>query len=295
MRPVELAAGASLTLAVHGALVVFAVLGPGWGAAHAEGSASPPGEPTGTVRYGLCGKRRCSLPEAKRRRREPEEPRLAEMDVLEAELLPALGHVDKDPRKLPELQTYEQPEVIEDGVNLDRDNEPPPERPKKDFDPRDAKRDPRNKAKSLDDVLSDFEDDDPRRNPTDLKRVIGDPDGEVGGQGDVMRAGNRYGAKVARRLREVFVVPPFLDEGTLGKLKVRVLVTRLDGDGSILAYEVQRRSGQRSFDDASIATIREFVPSEGGSRKLPRPSPDVLRYINSKGLKVTLDGGYLTR
>lgn len=288
--------GILLTLLVHAALFVFLLY------AQPDGRDGGPPQrlsmragPSGPFGYGLCSaRRRCPLPESRGFRRQPEPPPLDEMEVLEAALMPALGRAKADPRKLPKLQTYEQPEVFEDGVNLDVENPPPMKDLVKDFDPRDAQRDPKSQDK-LEDLLQDFREDDPRRKATKLDHIIGHADGVVGGQGDVKRAGNIYGAKVARKLRSRFVVPPFLDEDTLRKLKVRVVVERMNADGEILRYEVKKKSNNRAFDDASIAAIRDFVPKEGGSKTLPRPDPEVLRYINSKGMKIDLDGKLLTR
>lgn len=251
------------------------------------------GEDVGTVRFGLCGTRRCSLPEVARKRRDPEPPPLDDL-VLEAELLPALGAVEADPRKLPELQTYEQKEIVEDGVNLEKDNEPPKEDLKKQYDPKEAKRDKKVDNK-LEDLLKDYEDDDPRRRPTDLTRIVGDEDGEVGGTADVKKAGNRYGAQVRRALRRDFRVPPFIDHDTLKTLSFVIVVSKLGMDGSIVSYRVAKRSGNGTFDDAAMATIKRYAVQDGGSKTLPVPEPDVLHFINAKGMRIVLDGRYMVR
>ncbi|MDP6942987.1 MAG: TonB C-terminal domain-containing protein, partial [Myxococcota bacterium] len=89
-------------------------------------------------------------------------------------------------------------------------------------------------------------------------------------------------------------VPPFIGVETLKTLKVRVKIKRMNGTGEIVTFSVIRKSGKRAFDDAALAAIQAFVPSKGGSRTLPRPDPDVLRHINTKGMKITLDGRFMS-
>ena len=47
------------------------------------------------------------------------------------------------------------------------------------------------------------------------------------------------------------------------------------------------------LDDAALAAIHSFVRKEGGRKTLPRPDSELLRYINSKGMRITLDGGLM--
>ncbi len=281
MRPNAAVVGLALTLTVHGAMVLFALF-------YTPDEAGLQGvRPGGSVGQGLCDKRRCRISEKRRERRRSEENPVSEMEVLEAALIPALGYRKRDPNKLPQLQTYEQPEIVEDGVNLNEN----PEKLKdlvKEFDKKKAKRD--DKTKLLDERLKVFRDVDPRRKATDLSKIIGSVDGEVGGQGDILKAGNIYGAKVARALRRKFTVPPFLGMEALKKLRVKVRLNRLKGTGAIVDFKVLKKSGNRAFDDAAIAAIQAFVPKKGGRDTLPRPDPAVLRYINSKGMKIILDG-----
>jgi len=246
-----------------------------------------PGGP-GSVRFGLCGpRRRCTLPEV-RRQRHSAEPTPARLDVLQAELVPALGMQTADPRKLPTLQTYEQREIVADGVNLDRDNPEPPKALKKRYRPRKARRAPRSALEAL-----DFEDDDPRRRPTTVADMVGVADGDVYGAGDVRKPGSVYLRRLQRELEAGFRVPTHLSESALRQLKVRVKVTRMGPDGSVLAFRIARKSGNAAFDAAAVALILRYVPEEDGDARLPVPPEDVLRYINAHGLTIDLEGAKL--
>ncbi len=242
----------------------------------------------GSVRFGLCGpRRRCTVPEVRRRRRDPE-PTPARLDVLQAELIPALGMRAADPHKLPTLQTYEQREVVADGVNLTRDNRPPPRPMKKRYRPRKARRAPRSALEAL-----DFQDDDPRRRPTRVTDMIGVADGDVYGAGDTRKPGSVYLRRLQRELEAGFRVPTHISEGTLASLTVRVKVTRMGPDGSVLAFRIVRKSGNAAFDAAAVALILRYVPEEDGDARLPVPPEEVLRYINAHGLTIDLEGAKL--
>jgi len=277
--------GLAVTLTVHGVMVLFALL-------YTPDEAGLGGlRPGGSVGAGLCGKQRCRITERRRERRRGEEDPIGEMEVLEAALIPALGYRKRDPKTLPKLETYEQPEIVEAGVNL---NEHPDKLKDlvKEFDKKKAKRD--DKTEPLDKRLEDFRDDDPRRQATKLANIIGSADGEVGGQGDALKAGNIYGTKVARALRRKFTVPTFLSHEALKKLRAKVRISRMNGTGAIIEFKIVRKSGNRGFDNAALAAIHTFVPKEGGTGKLPRPDPEVLRYINTKGMDFILDGRLMT-
>jgi hypothetical protein len=206
-------------------------------------------------------------------------------------MIPAIGNVDPDVRKLPEIETFERPEIFENGVNLTEPSKL--DKLLKDMEHKEELKDPKRKDK-LKDLISKDEVD-PRARPKDLSRLTGFKEGEVGGQGMELRLGSAYSAKVAREISSVFRTPPFLDDATLKNLKVRVSVTRMGFDGSIDVFRIVSKSGDPSFDDAAIAAIKQYVPSEGGTKQLPTPEPEVLRFINSKGLTITLDGRLMRR
>jgi hypothetical protein len=240
----------------------------------------------------LCGQRRCRQMEKRQRRLDLEPAPIETPEILEAAMIPALGAVDPDARRLPEIQTFERPELFEDGVNLD--GEPTKlDKLMKDLEHKEELKDPKSKDK-LDKLLSD-EEPDPRARARDLSRLTGFKEGEIGGQGMELRLGSTYSTKVAREISKVFKTPPFLDDVTLKKLQLKVQVSRMSFDGEIEEFRVVTRSNDRSFDDAAIAAIKQFVPKEGGQKHLPVPEPEILRFINSKGLTITLDGRLMRR
>ena len=287
MRAWPLAAGLVLTLLMHAAIVSFMIL------ARPSARLERQQPVTSTiVGFGLCGKRRCGAIEARRRRRGPEPPPVDPLDVLEAALLPALGQVEPDPSQLPKLQTYEQEEIVEDGVNLDKENVKPLDDLKKAFDPEKSKRDPANEDKKLEDLLRDFEEDDPRKRATDLSRIVGRTDGDVDGSGFEKREGARYAREVTKAMKKVFKPPVHISEDALKGLRFVVKVLRLTPEGEIAKYKVIKKSGNSSYDNAAESAIQQFVPKKGGTKKFPPPPTEVLRYVNSKGMKLDLDGKY---
>jgi hypothetical protein len=279
--------GAALTLVVHASLA-FGLFRAGDGTREVRPLASGN---RGRLAALLCDERRCGRLEARQRRRGLEEPPMRVPDFLEATVVPALGTIAPDPTRLPEIETFERPEVFEQSVNLDTQPSALDDIVKSDVKPDDKHV---RKDTSLKELLSD-EPADPRARAKDLSKLTGFKEGEIGGQGTEVRLGSLYSGRVAREVSRVFKVPPFLDPATLKTLKVKVLVERLGLDGAILGYRIRQKSGDKSFDDAAIAAVKQFVPSEGGSRTLPAPESDVLRYVNAKGLLITLDGALLRR
>ncbi|MCC6622719.1 MAG: TonB C-terminal domain-containing protein [Deltaproteobacteria bacterium] len=235
----------------------------------------------------LCSGRRCGRLEGRQKRRAPEPPPLVEPEILEASMVPALGGVLPDPKRLPEIETVERPEIFEDAVNLDQSNS---ELAKiiKGPEHQEAKLDPARKD-TLDKLLDD-QPLDPRARAKDLSRLTGFKEGEIGGQGMEVKLGSIYSNQASKAIRKEFKLSPFFDDATLKKLSVKILVKKMRLDGSIEEFEIKKKSGDRGFDDAAVAAIKQFVSKEGGTKTLPTPDPEVLRYINQKGLLIQFDG-----
>lgn len=282
--------GLALTVAVHGSVGAFLAT---YEKPHREAKPVPTAkaEPRGSVRFGICEDgRRCTMPERRLRRRPLASDPLTEPQILEAELLPALGMVEQDPKTLPELQAYEEEEVIEDGVNLREENKPPEEPPDKEFKPRPQRRKSRNKLSAL---LKGYRNKDKRRRPTQLEKIVGKSDGVVGGTGSQAKEGNAYLRQVSRVLRRDFQ-PGGIPDDVLEGLKAVVKITMLI-DGTIDGFRLVSPSGSRAFDEAALRTIRLYSSETRDNKTLPAPDPELLRFINTKGLRIRFDGKYRSK
>lgn len=291
-RVITIIAGIGLTVLVHAGLATGYVVYRGTADLESRAKLGSAGKVERHSPPLLCGKLRCRQLEVKRKRRDPEPVPVKDLEVLEATMIPALGGVEPDAKKLPEIETFERPQIFEDAVNLSGE---PSKLDKliKDVEAKEEKKDPKNKD-ALKELLSD-EPLDPRARAKDLSRLTGFKEGEIGGQGMELKLGSAYSNKVAKEISKVFRTPPFLDEVLLKKLQTKVQVTRMTFDGAIEEFRIVTKSIDKSFDDAAIAAIKQFVAKEGGQKRLPVPEPEVLRFINAKGLAITLDGRLMRR
>ena len=237
-------------------------------------------------RLNLCEDHRCPRVEGRMRRRHMEESPLDAPEILEAAMIPALGGVSPDARKLPEIETIEQAARVEEAINIGN-QDPELKKLLKADKPKEAQLDPLSNTSPLDQFTAK---DDPRANPKSLEHLTGLTTGEIGGQGSEWRPGHEYSRRVARAIKPYFNVPPFIDDESLKKLKVRVKVTRMSVDGTVMEFRVTAKSGDRTFDDAAENAIKQFSEPHGGTHKLPPPDTKVLAFINAKGLDITLDG-----
>jgi hypothetical protein len=279
---VGLCAGVVLSLLVNGGFYVAAVK---WGAQGATlGKTSGTSVGVGTVRRGLCGKKRCSEPESRVKRRGMEEAPVEAINMV-AELVPALGLKQRDPRKLPELQTYREKEVVKSGINL-RKKPKRRDKLKKDWQENEP-------PESLEDAVDHVEEDE-RRRQTDKADLVGVEHGEIGGA-ELERRGDRYLGKIRRLLSRLFRSPNLSDD-ILERVYVRIKIVQMRADGAILKYRVlgcgSADCQNAAFNSAAIQVIERFVkPRKGEPEKtLPRPEPEVLRLFNTKGLKIRLQG-----
>ena len=275
-------AGGLLTVLANGAFYVAAVHWNPHGEAVA-GSATT-GNSLGTVRHGLCGKRRCSAPEVRMKRRAIEGVPFEDMELV-AELIPALGLKERDPRKLPELQTYREKEVVKSGINLRKKNKKR-DKLKKDWEEK-------LQPETLEDAV-DYVEDDERRRQTAMADMVGVAHGEIGGA-ELERQGDRYLGKITRLLSRLFRAPN-LPNDVLENVYVRIKITQMRADGAILKYRVlgcgSADCRNQTFNSAALQVIQKFVKPRRGEplKTLPRPEPAVLRLFNTKGLKIRLEG-----
>jgi len=243
----------------------------------------------------LCDGIRCpEKPRLSVRRDLDESNDLADMSTIEAAVVPMLGYAEAKTGYFPKLLKYEQPERIEEAVNLSRDNPDNLPVPDQDIAARKAEIDKQRKGR-LAAILGAPEDDDPRKRPTALERIVGSRDGSVYGNGADSKSGNVYAGKVALAIRQQFTVPPFVSQAELGNLRVRIRVSRMDAAGHVLEFEILEKCANPGFNAAAVQAIKQFVPKEGGRAALPVPDGQTLSYINSRGMMIDLDGALFRR
>lgn len=213
------------------------------------------------------------------------------MDPIEVQVKVAkLGSIEPDKTKLPEIQKYEEPEKVEEAVNVEDD--PTKVKPKvlKDFMHKKAQLDKRRRKRPRK-VRNLFNiDDDPRARPTRFEKIVGRMDGDVYGKGVDTEKFDTYFGRAAYELHKHFNPPTSLPKRVIQKQLVRVLITGLGADGTIRGYTLKRRAKKKGFTMAAITALRSFMPSEGGQNRLPPPPPDVLEFVNKKGVIIDLDG-----
>lgn len=215
----------------------------------------------------------------------------ADGNILQAMLIPRLGLKGFNPKELPKLTKYEQPERVEAGVNVSRDNPNPKEIKFKAAEHKKAQFDRRRKKPpTLSELIDAPDDEDPRKRATSLDGIIGSPEGSAWGEGTEGKAGNLYLAQMERSFRAEFRVPVFLSKEELKKLVVEIEIDQMDAAGRVVSYRLRRESPNSAFNSAALEAVKRFVSAEGGNKTLPPPDPDMLQYINQRGILVRLEG-----
>jgi hypothetical protein len=211
--------------------------------------------------------------------------------VLTAMVVPRLGLKKAEKGKLPRLTKYETPEKVEAGINISRENPTGDELKFKAFDKKEAQLDKkRKKPASLSDLIDAPEEDDPRKRATQLDEIVGSAEGTVWGEGTEGNPGDLYLAKVEAQVRSEFNVPVFLSTDELKKLSVDVEIQQMDASGKVLRFRLRRSSSSNAYNSAVLDAIKRFVPAEGGSKSLPIPDPQMLDFINRRGILLRLEG-----
>ncbi len=278
--------------AVCGSLVVHAALAALF--AYADENVAPP---RGRVQV-LCAKgRRCPMEESYARRRNLDDLPLPPAGLIQARVIPRLGLAEQNPKALPELQKYEQPEYVEDGINIANDIDKPYRFDRRAFEKKQAQldRDQRKKRRSLADLLDSPDDGDPRRRARHLSRIIGDPDGATWGTGTEAAEGDAYLAEIQIEIYKNFQIPSHLSDDAVGKLRMVAIISKMSAGGEILEYRIQYPSANKDYDLAAEAALKRFKPSEGGTYRLPAAKPEMLQRINTYGLNVDFDGRLFRR
>ncbi|NUN16491.1 MAG: TonB C-terminal domain-containing protein [Myxococcales bacterium] len=242
-----------------------------------------------------CGEdRRCGFGEVSAKRRPIDAGQVPELDFIEVAIIPKLGLKEPVPNELPKLVKYEQPEIIEEAINIEEETPPEPKELKMEPVPKPQELDKRRKVKTLDDILNAPRDDDPRKRPTALNDIIGTPIGLAEGTDPLGKEMNAAIAKLQVAIGNQFILPPSLPDASLMKLSLSVKL-KIKPDGTIEEYNLVRKSQNPQFDSAAIATFKRFMPKEGGSARLPELPPDVVANINSGKIALRLDGKLFRR
>lgn len=242
-----------------------------------------------------CGEhRRCGFGEVSAKRRSIDAGAIPELDFIEVAIIPKLGLKEPVPNELPKLVKYEQPEIIEEAINIQEETPPEPKELKMEPVPKPQELDKRRKVKTLDDILNAPRDDDPRKRPTALNDIIGTPIGLAEGTDPFGKEVNAALAKLQVAIGNQFILPPSLPDAALAKLSLSVKL-KIKPDGTIEEYNLVRKSQNAQFDSAAIATFKRFMLKEGGSARLPELPPDVVANINSGKIALRLDGKLFRR
>ncbi len=207
------------------------------------------------------GDRRCPEPVRRLLRREAEPPPPVAVDLLEAELVAALGsETGKLSAPKPEAVKAELPkpklaEAIGEtklGEMLDKKETGAAEKQKK------------------------------------LGDILGRADGKEGGEGKVNMPGSAYVREVKIAVTKSFVLPGNVPPWEAADLVAKVRITRMTATGGILEWKFDKQSGNDAFDGA-VRTLMAGYKS--GVRSLPEPPPHILEEINSRGFVIELRGG----
>jgi TonB family protein len=236
-----------------------------------------------------CENRRCEMLPIGLDRRPAES--FGQNDVLEAMIIPKLGLRKDKPKHMPRIQKYEQAEKVERAVNIRKKNTKKKkvrQANKAKAAELDRRRKEPPKPKSLAEALDNP---DPRARATSLDQIVGFADGSTIGSGTKRTKGDPYVGQVVAVLNRTFKSPAALSRSQLSRLKVVVRIEKISAQGQIIKFRIVKSSGNRLYDAAALAAIRKYVPSEGGTKKLPKPSLQDLARLKGRSIKATLRHG----
>lgn len=204
--------------------------------------------------------RRCPEPIRRLLRRDPEPPPAVEVDLLQAELVAALGVETGTRNEVKVVQRIEAPkpklvEAIGDNSKLG-------------------------------DMLKEAGDSDAKKKK--LGDILGRPDGKAGGEGKVNMPGSAYVREVKVAVTRSFSLPASLPPWEAADLVAKVRVTRMTAGGGVLEWRFDKNSGNDDFDGAVRSLMNGY---KSGLRTLPEPPPHILEEINSRGFVIELRGG----
>lgn len=205
--------------------------------------------------------RRCPEPLRRTLRRELEPPPAVAVDLLQAELVAALGS--------------------ENGTRA----APRPQVPK--ADPKETLAQAMGTESKLKQLITSTEGDS-EANKRKLGEIIGRSDGQAGGEGKVNMPGSAYVREVKIAVSRSFSLPATIPPWEAKELVAKVRITRMNASGGVLQWRLDKASGNEDFDGAVRTLMRGY---EGGVRSLPPPPEHLLQEINSRGFTIELRGG----
>jgi len=211
-----------------------------------------------------------------------------EAQVIELKIA-RLGGAEPDPTELPEIQKYEEPELHEETVNVEEEQNQARLQTREAFLRRKAQLDRRRRRQKRVKNLFNL-DDDPRARATAFERIAGRMDGDIYGRGADQEKFDSYFGRLAYELHKEFKPPTTLSIRAIRRQRVVVKITQINTDGTLVRYRILRRARKRGFTMAAEAALRAFMPTEGGLKRLPRPDSDILDFINRRGIIIDLDG-----
>lgn len=210
--------------------------------------------------------RRCPDPILRLQRRDPEAPPSVEVDILQAQLVAAVGS--------------EQGTEMKDLANHAGQGGAVAVKPKATegfFD-----------NSKLGDLIKQ-EDQGGEARKKKLGDLIGLKDGKQGGEGKINQTGSAYWHEVGQTVKSHFELPPSVPVWERSGLRAKVRVTRMSATGAILTWTWEKKSGNDEFDKAVASLMTSY---KSGMRSLPSPSTDALSEINSRGGVIELRGGH---
>lgn len=210
--------------------------------------------------------RRCPEPMKRLLRRELEPPPATNVDLLQAELVAALGS--------------------EKGTRVDSGAQPGTGGQKAPEPAKPTLAEAIGAPTKLGDLLQDGTGGDQKKKK--LGQILGRPDGKVGGEGTVNQSGSAYVREVKKTVQGTFKAPAEIAPWDLPNLVAKVRITRMTATGQVLEWSMAKASGNDVFDQAIRALMRGY---QSGMRALPAPPPHLLAEINSRGLMIELRGG----
>ncbi len=147
-------------------------------------------------------------------------------------------------------------------------------KPKEAPRPKPAAASPRSSAGSdvLSSVLSKV-----KRDKAAAEPAYGDPQGDPRGDASEGSPGDEYLALVERALRDSYILPATISERDRVHLRATVLIF-IDGEGQVLRFAFENRSGNDAFDSALERAIR--------AARLPPPPQALRQKYRTEGLGV---------